>query len=100
MTSSTTSGASVTGGKPGTKATAIPAMTRKIDGARCSLRAATAATANTAIINSSVCTVAVMRPRSCARRLHQVRDHVNGQREDREIEDEGNDAMDGREPPD
>src|SRR6185312_8685388 len=100
MTSSTTSGASVTGGNPGTTAIAMPATTRKIEGARCSLRAATAAAASTAIISSSVCTVAVIRARSSARPLHEVRHHVHGQRENGKIEDEGDDAVDGREPPD
>src|SRR6185312_894452 len=135
-TSSTSSGARLTAGRPGISATPTPATTSKIDGAMCSRRAATATAASTAIINSTVSEMAVMsnfgsrgakgrwgyatsstfrsfpRKRESNSELpfcagsprgtrqapssNHARYHVHGQRQDRDVEEERQHAMHGR----
>src|SRR5579862_9745050 len=60
MPSSTSSGASSMRGRPGVSASAMPAMTRRMDGAVLSRRATTATTTSTARRNRIVWIVAVM----------------------------------------
>src|SRR5215831_8682874 len=90
MSRRTTSGASSTLGRPGTKAIPIPAITSRIEVETSRRLAATATTARIASMNSSVSMIAVMREGS---RLDQVGDHVHGQCENRDIEEERKDAV-------
>src|SRR6476659_10195140 len=69
-------------------ATARPAITSRIEGAMLSRLAATATTASTASMNSSVCATAAIGS------LDQVGDHVHGQRQDRQVEEEHQHAVD------
>src|ERR1035437_4389141 len=73
-----------------------PATTSRSEGATLSRLAATATAASTASMNSSVCMIAVMalRPSSeavCA--LDEIRDHVHGQRQYRQVEEERQHAV-------
>src|SRR5215471_4858541 len=81
----TTSGASSTFGSPGTKAIPIPAITSRIEVETSRRLAATATTARIASMNSSVSMIAVMRDGS---RLDEVGDHVHGQCENGNVEEE------------
>src|SRR5882724_4154439 len=94
MTSNTSSGASVIAGRPGIRASAIPAMTRTIDGAVRSRRAIAAAATSTTRRERSVRIVAVIRnlDRAC-------RD-IDCQRQQSGVEDEGNHAVTERGPAD
>ena len=69
MPSSTKSGASSIRGSPGSSASAMPAMTSKIEGAVLSRRAATATTTSTARSSRRVSIVAVM---GCADQLGSI----------------------------
>src|SRR6185437_15340138 len=91
ITSSTTSGANRTSGRPGTSATPRPAITKTMDGARLSRLATTAAAANTASMKSSVWAVAVVMAISSG--SDQIGDHVYGQCQHHQIEKESEDAV-------
>src|SRR5262245_8682861 len=91
ITRSTSSGASRIVGSPGTRAIPIPAIIKMIDGAVLSRCATMAAAASTASINRSVSIVPVME--SCSAGLDQVGNHVHGQRQDRNVEEERQNAV-------
>src|SRR4051812_27826082 len=101
ITSSTNSGANSTRGSPGVSASRTPAITRTIEGAVCSRRAISAAATSTANRTRRIWMLAVMAAGYITRggdvasglNLDCAGGNVDGQREQRGVEDERDDAV-------
>src|SRR5579871_5273609 len=92
-TSSTNSGASSTRGSPGMSAIATPTMTSRIEGARSRRRAITATAASTASKGSRVWMATVIG--SWSGRTHKTGGDVDGECQQRDVEEERDDGMHG-----
>src|SRR5262249_28893323 len=86
-------GASSIFGSPGMKATTSPAMTSRIVGETLNRFAATATMASTATISRTVSAPSMCIGCMRSARLDGPGDHVESQRQDREIEEKRRDAM-------